>query len=95
MKCPSCRTNDAQYDPIYHYLPCKDCQTTTSTPKATEIIPNRLKEDRKAYHDYTIQPFREGRLSKEYVDKYGTKHIKVTEKEVKNARRVWDGYYND
>ena len=95
MKCISCHTNEAQYDPIYHFLPCKDCQKSDSTPKATEIIPNRLKEDRKAYYEHTLQPFREGRLSKEYVQKYGTKHVKVTEEEVKHAKNVWDGYYKD
>jgi len=46
-----------------------------------------------------LQPWREGQLSKEYIEKHGTENIKVTPEEVKNAKNVWTGdlgdYYTD
>lgn len=49
----------------------------------------RANDARKHKRD-TVQPFRSGQLSKEYVDTYGTKHLGgVTDKEAKKAKRVW------
>lgn len=95
MICIVCHSNEAIKDRFYGYLPCGNCQTNAQKPKSPEVVPNYIHEDRKANADKTIQPFRHGVVSKEYIKKYGTKYIKVTESEVKHARNVWDGYYNE
>jgi hypothetical protein len=48
-----------------------------------------IKTDRKVYKKDILQPFREGVLSKEYVEAYGAQGINVTPDEVKNAKSVW------
>jgi hypothetical protein len=55
-----------------------------------EFVPDHIKEERVEYRNQTVQPFRNGQLSKEYVELYGTKYIEVTQEEVKNAKYVWD-----
>lgn len=61
------------------------------------MVPERIREDRAAHKLDIIQPFRDGELSKEYIDQYGTKGITVSEEDVKNAKPVWNdlGYYHD
>ena len=54
-----------------------------------EFVPQSTKEDRHTHAKSMIQPFREGKLSKEYVDTYGTKNINVTKDEVRKAKPVW------
>lgn len=96
MLCLSCHKNKAIKDPMYGYLECKICQTTNSKLNPVEIIPDYIKRERKqgeATGD-TIQPFRKGVLSKEFVKKYGTGRLKVSEQEIKKAKNVWDGYYD-
>lgn len=89
-KCPNCNNNDAQYSATYGILPCVVCQELQSNPKkAPEFTTERVKEDRKKHKDLIIQPFREGQLSKEYIDKYGTKNLNATPEEIKNAKNVW------
>jgi len=64
----------------------------------------QIKEDRMKYHKDLIQSFREGELSKEFVDAYPEKvkqmirEGNVRPEEVKKARNVWTGdttYYKD
>lgn len=95
MLCVVCHKNEASKSRFYGFLPCNSCQTNAQKPNSPEVVPNYIKEDRKAEHDNTIQPFRKGIVSKEYLNKYGSKYIRVSEREKKNARNVWDGYYND
>lgn len=54
-----------------------------------EFAPQNLKESRKEYAKSQLQPYRDGQLSREFIDTYGTKRISATEKEIKNARPVW------
>lgn len=54
-----------------------------------EFVPERIKESRKEFAKSQIQPFRNGELSKEFIDTYGTKHVSATPKEIKNAKPVW------
>jgi hypothetical protein len=56
-------------------------------PSHPEWVPQRIKDERNAMAKSMIQPYREGVLSKEFVDTYGTKH--VDPKEVKKAKNVW------
>lgn len=57
--------------------------------KSIEWVPDRIREERKMFKNDLIQPFRDGQLSKEFVDLYGTKNLDVTDKEVRNAKNVW------
>lgn len=97
MICLVCKHNPAIKHPTFGFLPCLDCQQRTKRKSVVELIPERIKDDRKKHKDHTIQPFRKGFLSKEYVEQYGTKHIDVTPEEVKKAKRVWteNEYYNE
>jgi hypothetical protein len=58
-------------------------------PTNYEFIPENVREERVEYFNSTIQPFRGGELSKEYVEAHGTEGIDVTDKEVKKAKEVW------
>lgn len=97
-KCPTCK-NEGVIDPQYGLIACLSCreQTTTLSARTYEFVPDRIKEQYKSHKDQTIQPFRNGQLSKEYVDLYGTKYINATEEEVKNAKNVWGelSYYKE
>ena len=98
MKCLVCQKNEAIRDPSYGIIPCGDCQAKqrTKISKQVEFTTSDIKEQRKIHADDIIQPFNKGHLSKEYVEKYGTKGIVVSEDEVKKAKDVWrdERYYN-
>lgn len=92
MICINCGKRKAQKDDLLGYLPCRVCQRKQSGEKVKESIcleGEEIKQQRKEYRDDAIQPFRGGVLSKEYVDKYGTKGINVEPGEVKQAKYVW------
>lgn len=95
MLCLSCQKNNAIHHQAFGWLECSSCRVKNSKKQIVEIIPEYIKTDRKAHKDDTIQPFRKGILSKEYITKYGTGRISVTPQEVKNAKNVWevDEYY--
>lgn len=92
MKCLSCNTNEAKKTQ-FGYSPCKECQhrmrLKIHKTEPLEFIPDSMKEERKRFRKDILQPFRAGQLSKEYVDTWGTKHLKVSKEEVKNAKPVW------
>lgn len=92
-KCIQCKRNPAIKDSQFGMLPCKSCQESNNAIHPHEIVPQYIKDQRK--HPDVIQPFRNGKLSKEYVDTYGTKHIKATPEEIKKAKNVWDGFYRN
>ena len=54
-----------------------------------EMVPGRIVEDREKYFNSTLQPYRQGELSKEYIEAHGTKGIDVSREEVKKAKYVW------
>jgi hypothetical protein len=92
MKCPTCHKNKAETHPQYGVIACKSCRDSSReiTGRTFEFVPEHIKEERKEFKDQTIQPFRNGQLSKEYLDLYGTKYIDgKPEDEVKNAKNVW------
>ena len=58
-------------------------------PTRTEFMPERVKDQRKEYFNSIVQPFRQGELSKEYIDAHGTEGIEATMEEIKKAEDVW------
>ena len=103
FKCPNCGSDGGRFNSAFGVLPCLKCQSQLnalrkpSTAKV-EFTTENIKDQRKAYAKDIIQPFRKGELSKEYVDTYGTKHLKgITPQEVKKAKPVWDDdhYYKE
>lgn len=103
MICPSCKKNKAQYDEYYGWLPCDECMQRQRKLKRpggqSEFIPQRIKDDRKEHYEDSLQPHRKGQLSKEYVDRWGTKRLGgYSKQEIKQAKNVWLGdetYYKD
>ena len=57
-----------------------------------ELIPKQMKESRRRFFKDTIQPYRQGKLSKEYCDAYPYKAKEMaSKKEIKQARDTWKG----
>ncbi len=85
--------------PFLGVLPCESCKLSKQLklPQPIEFTSDDIKWGRKEYKDHIIQPFRGDDVSKEYLDTYGTKGIKVTPEEVKKAKYVWDEtkYYKE
>lgn len=88
-------------------LPCKNCQTRQDKlprpRQSIEIIPDRIKAERQERGDSIEQPHLKGELNKRWVDLWGEDAARergFTEKEIKNAKYVYDGapnmrYYKD
>lgn len=99
MKCLNCNKNKASKDPRFGYLPCKYCRdkSTAKPQKPQELTTDAIKNDRKEFKKDIYQPFRNGQVSKEYLEAHGTKYIKVTDEEVKTAKNQWSDleYYGD
>lgn len=93
IMCSSCAKREA----IKHewgYLPCAYCtrrlRRELKPIKNVEFTSASIKAERAEYAKSIIQPFRNGELSKEYVELYGTKGIKATPDEAANAKYVWN-----
>lgn len=60
-----------------------------------EFTSDAIKEGRKKYFKSIIQKYRDGQLSKEFIDAYPERAKAMvkegihTEKEIKNAKNVW------
>jgi len=99
--CPVCKKRPAFKSDYWGYLPCPSCrqkQSGYSQPHETvEVTTQEIKDSRVKYKNEIIQPYREGQLSKEYIKQYGTKGVKATKQEIKNAKNVWDenSYYKE
>ena len=99
MKCLSCNTNDAAKDPQLGYLACQSCRARqagfTKPSNQIEFTSSDIKEGRRKYFRSTIQKYRDGQLSKEFVDSYPERAKAMietgihTEKEIKQAKPVW------
>ena len=90
MTCPNCNKHDANYSPTFGVLPCDFCNSIQKTPsKTVEFTTEQIKGDRKQFSKEMLAPFREGQLSKEYINEYGTKNLKVTKEEIIGAKEVW------
>lgn len=91
-KCLNCNNNDAIFNKTFGWLSCKRCQLKHKSAKvkeSIEMVGDEIKTSRKIYRRDTIQPWRGGVLSKEYLKEYGTKGIQVTKEDIKNAKDVW------
>lgn len=91
--CSVCQQEDATISSTLGVLPGKSCQQRrayqSSPDNLTEFTSDSIKSQRKEYLKSTLQPYRSGELSQEYLQAYGTKNINPTAKEVKRARPVW------
>jgi hypothetical protein len=60
------------------------------TPTSHKWVPDRIKEERKVHFKDTLQPWRDGEPSREYIQQYPEQAKKTfTEKQLKTARNVW------
>lgn len=93
MKCLNCNVKEATFKTGIGYLPCIDCltrQATFSKPKQpVEMTTDAIKEARVANAKEIVQPFRDGKLSQEYLDIYGTKSIIASDEDVRKAEYIW------
>src|SRR3990167_10372333 len=99
--CPNCQTENAQIHPLFGAMPglsCQKKQKAQSSPGSyIEFTSESIKQDRVNYADDILQPYRSGEVSKKYIQKYGTKNLDVSEKEIKKATDnpdVWSGESN-
>ena len=99
MLCPNCQSGDAIIHNIYGVTPCSSCQkkqqTQTSPGGFIEFTSEEIKQGRSEYASDILQPYRSGQVSKRYIQRYGTKNLDVTEKEVKEAMDKPDVYSGD
>src|SRR3990167_204458 len=101
MLCSNCQKEEAQIHPLYGVMPGLACQKKREIQQSPrgyiEFTSESIKRDRVDYADDIIQPYRSCEVSKKYIQKYGTKGIEVTEKEIKKAMDnpdVWSGESN-
>ncbi len=89
MKCKC--GNPKEYNPAYGFLDCRSCRDkeVVALSRPFDFVPDRIKEERKEFQNDMIAPFRNGQVSKEFLDLYGRDKIDVTDEEVKNAKNVW------
>lgn len=97
--CPVCHQHKANHHPLYGILPCNDCKRRrdqqSSPDIPVEMVGEEIKRQRKEFAKSIIQPYRNGELSREYLEAFGTKNIKPTQKEIKQAKPVWKDLYSD
>lgn len=91
MICPNCNKKPAIIHPQFGATECKSCQLKVHlkpTPYP-EITTQDIKNQRREYNKDIIQPYRDGVLSKEYLEEYGTSGVTATKEEIKAAKYVW------
>lgn len=96
MICLNCNKGKALFVHPIGWTYCKKCNDKHKLEKAKETIEmttGDIKEERIIYSKDTVQPFREGVLSKEYLRVNGTKGINATKDDIRNAREVWGHTY--
>lgn len=54
-----------------------------------EFVPERIKDERVKNWNSIVQPYRGGKLSREYIEAHGAKGIDATPEEVKKSEYVW------
>ncbi len=99
MKCPQCLKNKAIVDPMYGILPCEECQkknSLISKPKiGYEFTSDKIRNERKEYGKSILQPYVGGKLSKEYIEEYGTSALSnVSKRDIKEAQYVYKDELN-
>ena len=100
IKCVGCGRFHADWSWIYknYEVETKDgiitksgwfCRKWFKLGPSYEFVPERIKNDRKKYAKDILQPWRQGVLSKEYLDVYGSKGVGATKEDIKKAKNVW------
>lgn len=90
MKCPVCTKNKAIMDPVLGPTACNVCRIEGIPPlSGPEFTSKQIKEERRQCYGDIIQSHRGDQLSKEYIERYGTRGVKATKEEIKNAKYVW------
>ena len=60
-----------------------------------EFTSDKIKQERKEYAKSILQPYIGGKLSREYVEEYGTDALEgVTKQDIKNAKYVYKDEMN-
>jgi|SRR3990167_8769351 len=99
MLCPNCQKENALQHSLYGVLVGIKCQKKRESQQSPggyiEFTSDDIKRQRVNYADDILQPYRSGEVSKRYIQKYGTKGIEVTEKEIKKAMAKPDVYSGD
>jgi len=99
IKCPQCLKNKAIVDSLYGILPCEKCQIKNrQTPKPKmphEFTSEKIKTERKEFGKSILQPYIGGKLSKEYIEEYGTSALAgVTKRDIKEAKYIYKDELN-
>lgn len=97
MLCLNCHKNEAQTSQQIPVLPCRECQNRQarlpSPHISVEVIPDRIKAERRERQDSIEQPHFKGELNKRWVDTWGVQAAKehgFTDKEIKKAKYTMD-----
>ena len=99
MKCPQCFKRKATIDNLYGVLPCGVCQEKnrqTVRPKmGVEFTSEKIRTERKEYGKSILQPYIGGKLSKEYIEEYGTSALaNVSKRDIREAQYVYKDEMN-
>ena len=88
-----CKEWDTEAGKVYGWA----CEGCTGMVHYGEFTTDAIKTDRKKYKKELLQPFRQGQISKEYLDAY-PKQAKgmikegiITKKQAKQSKEVWKG----
>ncbi len=87
--CIACNKEPAILSSVHGYLPCASCGKGKKTTQLYEFAQDSVKESRKKYAKDIIQSSRDGVLSKERLEAYGTKGLKVTQEQIDSAEYTW------
>lgn len=87
MFCVGC--NSEHEDKSWIYRDGWLCSKYFKPSVKPEFVPDRILNDRNEYFNSIVQPYRQGQLSKEFIDRHGTKGINATPKEIAKAKNVW------
>jgi len=112
VMCPFCLKHEAEIHKTLGVLKCKECKKKSKdyrkehpeifNPTRREWVPDRIKEDRVKNFKGAIQPYREGKINREFVEAYPDrveamiKEGAVTREEVKKSKyqlRDLKGWY--
>ena len=95
--CLYCREKHEYHSWKYKRWPTEDGEvegwvcgkhTKVSYPEFTS---ENIKDERKKFFKSITQPYREGQLSKEYLEAHGTKGINPTDEQIRKAKYTWKG----
>ena len=89
----------ANNDMLLGILPCDRCQESNakvSRPKmGVEFTSDKIRSERKEYGKSILQPYIGGKLSREYIEEYGTSALaNVSKRDIKEAQYVYKDEMN-